>query len=47
MNHTPMNRFGDKSELIGATLLLAAQNAGSFVTGTEMIVDGGYNCMTI
>jgi NAD(P)-dependent dehydrogenase (short-subunit alcohol dehydrogenase family) len=47
MTHTPMNRFGDKEELIGATLLLASQNAGSFITGTELVVDGGYNCMTI
>ena len=47
MKHTPMDRFGDKEELIGATLLLASQNAGSFITGTELVVDGGYNCMTI
>jgi NAD(P)-dependent dehydrogenase (short-subunit alcohol dehydrogenase family) len=47
MTHTPMDRFGDKEELIGATLLLASGNAGSFITGTEMVVDGGYNCMTI
>jgi NAD(P)-dependent dehydrogenase (short-subunit alcohol dehydrogenase family) len=47
MNHTPMDRFGDKEELIGTTLLLASANAGSFITGTEMVVDGGYNCMTI
>lgn len=47
MTHTPMDRFGDKEELIGATLLLASANAGSFITGTEMVVDGGYNCMTI
>ena len=47
MNHTAMKRFGDKEELIGATLLLASQNAGSFITGTEMVVDGGYDCMTI
>ena len=30
MRHTPMNRFGDASELIGATLLLASNQAGSF-----------------
>lgn len=47
MNHTPMGRFGNKEELIGATLLLASSKAGSFITGTEMVVDGGYNCMTI
>ena len=47
MPHTPMDRFGDKEELVGATLLLASGKAGSFVTGTETIVDGGYSAMTI
>jgi NAD(P)-dependent dehydrogenase (short-subunit alcohol dehydrogenase family) len=46
MGHTPMNRFGDAGELIGATLLLAS-DAGSFMTGTETVVDGGYAAMTI
>jgi NAD(P)-dependent dehydrogenase (short-subunit alcohol dehydrogenase family) len=47
MGHTPMNRFGDADELIGATLLLAASVAGSFITGIEMIVDGGFSAMSI
>lgn len=47
MGHTPMKRFGEARELIGATLYLASENAGSFVTGTEVIVDGGYAGMTI
>jgi len=34
-------------ELIGATLLLASAKAGSFITGIELIVDGGFNAMTI
>ncbi len=46
MGHTPMNRFGAASELIGATLLLAS-DAGTFITGTELVVDGGYAAMTI
>jgi NAD(P)-dependent dehydrogenase (short-subunit alcohol dehydrogenase family) len=46
LGHTPMKRFGDKQELSGATLLLAS-NAGSFITGTEILVDGGYAAMTI
>ena len=33
--------------LVGATLLLASANAGSFITGIELIVDGGYAAMTI
>lgn len=47
LNHTPMRRFGDSQELAGATLLLAAANAGGFITGAELIVDGGYHAMTI
>jgi len=46
LGHTPMQRFGDKQELCGATLLLAS-DAGSFITGVEMLVDGGYAAMTI
>ncbi|MEO0447371.1 MAG: SDR family oxidoreductase, partial [Verrucomicrobiota bacterium] len=46
MNHTAMNRFGEAEELIGATLLLCSP-AGSFITGHEMIVDGGFSSMTI
>ena len=46
MGHTPMNRFGEAHELAGATLLLAS-GAGSFMTGTEILVDGGYAAMTI
>jgi len=46
MGHTPMKRFGEAQELIGATLLLAGE-AGSFITGSEIIVDGGYHAMTI
>jgi len=44
---TPMNRFGESHELIGAALLLASDAAGSFITGAELIVDGGFNAMTI
>lgn len=47
MGHTPMQRFGESNELIGATLFLASENASSFVTGSEIIVDGGYASMTI
>jgi NAD(P)-dependent dehydrogenase (short-subunit alcohol dehydrogenase family) len=46
MGHTPMKRFGEARELAGATLLLAS-NAGSFITGAEILVDGGYAAMTI
>lgn len=44
---TPMNRFGESHELIGATLLLASDAAGSFITGAEIVVDGGFDAMSI
>jgi NAD(P)-dependent dehydrogenase (short-subunit alcohol dehydrogenase family) len=46
LGHTPMARFGEPIELIGATLWLAS-DAASFVTGAEIAVDGGFSCMTI
>ncbi len=46
MGHTPANRFGEAHELIGATLLLAS-DAGSFMNGAEVVIDGGYASMTI
>lgn len=46
LGHTPMARYGEPSELIGATLWLAS-DASSFVTGAEIAVDGGFSCMTI
>jgi NAD(P)-dependent dehydrogenase (short-subunit alcohol dehydrogenase family) len=44
--HTPLGRFGDVDELAGATLLLAS-DAGRFITGAELVVDGGFGAMTI
>jgi len=47
LRHTPASRFGNADELIGATLLLASPKASSFITGMEMIVDGGFQAMSI
>ena len=46
LNHTPMRRFGEPRELIGAVLWLCSE-AASFVTGAEITVDGGFSAMTI
>jgi NAD(P)-dependent dehydrogenase (short-subunit alcohol dehydrogenase family) len=47
MGHTPMKRFGESRELVAAALLLAGDNAGSFITGAEFAVDGGFSSMSI
>jgi NAD(P)-dependent dehydrogenase (short-subunit alcohol dehydrogenase family) len=46
-SHTPMGRFGEARELIGAALFLASRKASSFVTGTDLRVDGGFLSQTI
>ncbi len=45
MRNTPMGRFGEPDELIGATLLLLSPRAGSFITGAAYYVDGGFTAM--
>lgn len=47
MAHTPMGRFADPSEMVGAAVFLAAEQASSFVTGAILRVDGGFTAMTI
>ena len=46
LSHTPMARYGSVEELIGGVIYLAS-DAASFVTGSELTVDGGFSCMTI
>ena len=46
LGHTPMGRYGNPKELVGAVLWLAS-DAASFVTGAEIAVDGGFSSMTI
>jgi NAD(P)-dependent dehydrogenase (short-subunit alcohol dehydrogenase family) len=40
-DRTALGRWGEPSELVGPALLLAS-DAGSYITGTTLIVDGGY-----
>ena len=42
---TPMGRFGEPDELLGALLYLAS-DASKFVTGTVMAIDGGFNAFS-
>jgi NAD(P)-dependent dehydrogenase (short-subunit alcohol dehydrogenase family) len=45
MRGTPMARFGEPHELVGAALLLLSRKAGSFITGEDVYVDGGFTAM--
>lgn len=47
IGHTPMARFGEPRELSGAVSWLAAEGASSFVTGQNIVVDGGFSATTI
>jgi NAD(P)-dependent dehydrogenase (short-subunit alcohol dehydrogenase family) len=47
MSQTPMARFGEPEELIGAALLLLSNHAGSFITGAAYYVDGGFTAMRL
>ena len=42
LGHTPLARFGEPSELVGAVLFLASERASSFITGIDLRVDGGF-----
>ena len=43
LNGTPMKKFGEISDLIGALLWLTCDEASGFVTGTVIPVDGGFS----
>lgn len=47
IGHTPMVRFGSPEELAGAVIWLACARASSFVTGQNIVVDGGFSAATI
>ena len=43
LSQTPMDRFGEKQELIGTLLFLASNEASGFVNGVIIPVDGGFS----
>lgn len=43
LNSTPMGRFGEAEELLGALLFLLSPKAAGFVTGVVIPVDGGFS----
>jgi len=42
IDHTPVGRFGEPPDLIGATLFLVSEHA-RFITGVVLPVDGGFS----
>lgn len=40
---TPMGRFGELDDLVGATLFLLSNDAANFVTGVTIPIDGGFS----
>jgi NAD(P)-dependent dehydrogenase (short-subunit alcohol dehydrogenase family) len=42
-DHTALGRWGQPEELVGPALLLAS-DAGSYITGQTIVVDGGFLC---
>jgi NAD(P)-dependent dehydrogenase (short-subunit alcohol dehydrogenase family) len=47
IDHTPAGRFGYAHELAGAIVFLASSSASSFITGHNLVVDGGFSSTTI
>jgi len=47
LRQTPMSRFGNPEDLVAATIMLASNKASSFITGAEIVIDGGFNAMSI
>lgn len=43
LNATPMGRFGNDSELLGALLFLLDDTKSGFITGVVLPVDGGFS----
>ncbi|WP_226681952.1 SDR family oxidoreductase [Sutcliffiella horikoshii] len=43
LNQTPMNRFGEKQELVGTLLYLIDPKSSGFVNGVVIPVDGGFS----
>lgn len=43
LTNTPMDRFGEPSEMVGGTLFLASEDHASFVNGVVLPIDGGFN----
>ena len=43
LRNTPMDRFGEAEELIGASLFLTNKEQASFINGVVLAIDGGFS----
>lgn len=43
LRNTPMNRFGEKEEIVGACKFLLSQEDAGFITGICIPIDGGFS----
>ncbi len=43
LSQTPMDRFGEPEELVGALLFLVSEKASGFVNGIILPIDGGFS----
>ncbi len=41
---TPMGHFGEVDD-VGAAVLFLASDASAYMTGSRVIMDGGYSCI--
>ncbi len=46
VSHTPLGKFGDPEDLLGALLWLTSDEAAGFVTGTVIPIDGGFSAFS-
>jgi len=46
ISQTPMGRYGDPEDLLGAVLWLLSEEAAGFVTGTVIPIDGGFSAFS-
>ena len=46
ISQTPMGRYGDPEDLLGAVLWLLSDEAAGFVTGTVIPIDGGFSAFS-
>ena len=41
---TPMGHFGQTDD-VGALVLFLASDAAAYMTGSRVVIDGGYSCI--